>query len=86
MAPWDDDEHDLGEGLDPDGPSAEDLDRFGDEMLTCPHCGANASDQAQFCPVCAKDLDERPAGSPPVPMWAWITLFVAIVLILFFAF
>ncbi len=40
------------EGLDPDGPSAEDLERFGDEFKTCSACGSQAWDQAEQCPAC----------------------------------
>ncbi|MEZ6242493.1 MAG: hypothetical protein R3B57_05560 [Phycisphaerales bacterium] len=76
------DEHELGEGLDPDGPSAEDLDRFGDETVTCPHCGAEVWDQHERCNACGERLTDPPKGSPPMPMWAWITLFVAILLVL----
>lgn len=77
------DDPDLTEGLDPEGPSAEDLDRFGDETLVCPHCGAEVWDQATACHVCGRRLDERPKGQPPMPMWAWITLFIALALIAF---
>ncbi len=83
MAP---DYDEYAEGLDPDGPSAEDLDRFGDETVECPHCGARVWDQHESCTECGRRLDEPPDGRPPVPMWAWITIFVAILLILFFVF
>ena len=76
------DDHDLAEGLDPDGPSAEDLDRFGGETVTCPHCGAEVWDQHTRCHVCEERLDEPPEGATPVPMWRWITIFVAIGLLL----
>lgn len=72
----------LGEGLDPDGPSAEDLDRFGGEMVTCPHCGAQAPDSAAYCHKCGERLDERPPGARSMPMWAWITLFLVIMMVI----
>lgn len=51
---------DLAEGLDPDGPSAEDLDRFGSELDTCPSCGSSIYDQAEMCPQCGEYLGETP--------------------------
>lgn len=77
------DDYELSEGLDPDGPSAEDLDRFGDETRTCPHCGSEVWDQAKDCHVCGEEIDAPPKGQPPLPMWAWITLFVVLMLLLF---
>ncbi|KAA0213741.1 MAG: zinc ribbon domain-containing protein [Leptolyngbya sp. PLA3] len=71
---------DIGEGLDPDGPSAEDLDRFGDEFRTCPNCGRQIYDQADICPHCREAIIDKPAGAK----W-WVILVVVIVLI-FFAF
>jgi len=43
---------DLGEGLDPEGPSAADLERFGGETITCPVCGVETYDQAELCHNC----------------------------------
>ena len=77
------DDYELSEGLDPEGPSAEDLDRFGDETRACPHCGSDAWDQAKLCHVCGEELDDKPSdGSPPMPMWAWITLFIVLLMLL----
>ena len=45
-------ESDYDEGLDPEGPSAEDLDRFGSEYRRCASCGASFYDQATVCPSC----------------------------------
>jgi hypothetical protein len=69
---------DLAEGLDPDGPSAADLDRFGDEFITCPHCGREYYDQAEICPHCG---DAREKEGPFLPAWAIVT--AALVLIVF---
>lgn len=35
-----------------EGPSAEDLRRFGGEEAYCPDCGATIWDQADVCPKC----------------------------------
>lgn len=52
--------------LDPEGPSEADLDRFGDESVTCPNCGADYYDQLDACPHCAT---EPGAGKPPMAGW-----------------
>lgn len=56
--PWDE------EGLDPEGPSAEDLDRFGDEFIACPHCGRQTYDQVELCPYCGMAIERGPGKSP----------------------
>jgi len=56
----DDSDWDLSEGLDPDGPSAADLDRFGDELITCPSCAQALYDQAPICPHCGHLMEEQP--------------------------
>lgn len=35
-----------------EGPSAEDLRRFGGDTAACPDCGAEVWDQADVCPKC----------------------------------
>ena len=40
---------DLSEGLDPEGPSAEDLHQFGSELDTCPNCASTIYDQSEMC-------------------------------------
>jgi hypothetical protein len=40
-----------------DGPSADDLARFGHESGFCPHCGAEVWDDSQQCPSCGKWMD-----------------------------
>ncbi|MEM9372118.1 MAG: zinc ribbon domain-containing protein [Planctomycetota bacterium] len=66
---------DIAEGLDPEGPSAEDLDRFGDELIPCPHCGRQLYDQVELCPHCGMALERPPAR---VPAW---TIAVVVVMI-----
>jgi len=58
---WDD--PDIGEGLDPEGPSAEDLDRFGDEFKTCPACKKRIYDQVEICPHCGQAQTDQPHGA-----------------------
>jgi predicted amidophosphoribosyltransferase len=63
-------EPDFDQGLDPDGPSAADLDRFGDEFTACPNCSEQFYDQADICPSCGHALGHEPSG---IPLWASIT-------------
>lgn len=67
---------DIGDAPDPEGPSPEDLERFGDEFRTCPSCGSDVYDQAELCHVCGHAFEE-PAGKPPV----WILIVLAIALL-----
>ncbi len=74
---------DLGEGLDPDGPSAADLDRFGDELDPCPACGNPVYDQMAICPSCGHVLEDQPKS---VSLWAVFGVVGLIVLLLIFVF
>jgi hypothetical protein len=53
-----------------EGPSDEDLERFGDETVRCRHCGAEVYDEAEWCHRCggALGVEER-----KLPLWAWVT-------------
>lgn len=67
---------------DPDGPSPEDLERFGDEFVTCPECGSLVYDQAEMCQACGYAL-MRPDGG--LPRWALAAAGLAILGIVLFA-
>ncbi|GIK19743.1 MAG: hypothetical protein DYG93_09015 [Leptolyngbya sp. PLA2] len=67
---------DLDEGLDPEGPSAADLDRFGSEFVVCPECGFDVYDQAEVCPRCGRALTTLGGKGTP----AWVIVVVALVL------
>lgn len=71
---------DIAEGLDPDGPSAADLDRFGDEMTTCPHCARRIYDQTELCPHCGMALG---AQGRSLPIWVVAVVALLIVMMLF---
>jgi uncharacterized protein (DUF983 family) len=68
------------EGLDPEGPSRDDLERFGDEFRTCPECGAAVYDQTPVCPECGHAFGDR-AGSMPV----WVVAVAVITVLAFVA-
>ena len=78
-----DQDWDLAEGLDPDGPSASDLDRFGNEVDPCPHCGAMIYDQAELCPKCGWYLLDNPKS---VSLWAVGIVCGLIILMIIFVF
>jgi uncharacterized OB-fold protein len=65
------------EGLDPDGPSEADLDRFGGETVTCASCGADHYDQLDTCPHCNASMNDKK------PMPGLIMLVVAAVIVAF---
>ncbi len=62
--------------LDPEGPSEADLDRFGDEFLTCSACGADYYDQLDACPHCSTE-----AGAAKPPMAGWLMAVIGLVVV-----
>lgn len=71
---------DLGEGLDPEGPSGSDLDRFGDELTSCRRCGGSMYDQAEICPHCGEYAVE---SAKTLSVWVVVGVLVLAVLLLF---
>jgi hypothetical protein len=76
-----DQDWDLSEGLDPEGPSAQDLDSFGSELDECPNCGASIYDQSEICPKCGWYLGEAPKS---LSLWVVLGVCVLIVILLWF--
>ncbi len=69
-----------------EGPSSEDLERFGDDTAHCPACGAEIWDQAPVCPKCGEAIAGRTLSRPPLEHWLhkrWIILVAIIALIAF---
>lgn len=64
--------HEPWEELDPEGPSAEDLDRLDYAGVSCPNCGSDQYDQQDTCTVCGSSLSMREARG--LPDWAKIAL------------
>lgn len=81
--PDEDRDWNLSEGLDPEGPSAEDLDKFGSELDTCPHCGSTIYDQSEMCPQCGWYLGAEPKT---VPIWVFVGVFGLVALMLLWVF
>ena len=73
------DELDFDDDLDPEGPSAEDLDRFGDEYTTCARCGEAFYDQSAICPRCGHPVRD---ADKAMPRWVLITFVLAVILVL----
>ena len=50
----------TGPEFDPDfeGPSDDDILRFGADFVTCPNCTSDVYDQATICPTCGITLDD----------------------------
>ncbi|MEM0984451.1 MAG: hypothetical protein AAGI17_10930 [Planctomycetota bacterium] len=61
--------------VDPEGPSASDLERFGSEFRTCPECGSEVYDQADICQACGH-VFAQPGGG--LPLWAVIAAIVVL--------
>ncbi len=69
-----------------EGPSLEDLNRFGSDEAHCPDCGEEIYDQAEFCPKCRAYLAGNTSSRPPIESefrGRWIVLVAIIVLIAF---
>ncbi len=52
-----------------EGPSPEDLDRFGGDTACCPDCGSEIWDQADICPDCGAFLTAGTTSRPPTQTW-----------------
>ncbi len=46
-----------------DGPSPEDIERFGDVTRTCPSCGKEVFDDVSVCYHCGAAVEEKPDGA-----------------------
>lgn len=58
-----------------EGPSAEDLERFGGETIRCRRCGAEVYDEAEWCHRCGEVFGE---GERRLPRWAVVAGIVAL--------
>ena len=69
-----------------EGPSSEDLDRFGDDTAHCPECGAEIWDQAEVCPKCRAYIGGNTSTRKPIESWMqrrWMLLIIVALLIAF---
>ncbi|MFN0010396.1 MAG: hypothetical protein ACKVS8_02000 [Phycisphaerales bacterium] len=54
-----------------EGPSADDIERFGDVTRTCPECHKEVFDDAEVCYHCGHAFSRAP--SKGLPRWAIVT-------------
>jgi hypothetical protein len=62
-----------------EGPSCDDLARFGGDEITCPECDTEVYYDATFCHECGYVLEDKSAGGPK----KWIGIAAGIALISF---
>lgn len=71
---------------DDDGPSPEDIERFGSVTRTCPECRKEVFDDTAICYHCGHAFERTAEGSAGSgKRWAVITGIILIVIFLFFA-
>jgi uncharacterized membrane protein YvbJ len=69
-----------------EGPSPEDIDRFGgeDQDAWCPNCGTQVWDDAEFCPSCGDQIGGQTQSRRPAERelrQRWIVVVAILVLI-----
>ncbi len=64
-----------------EGPSAEDIERFGSATVACPKCEAEVYDDAAMCWKCGHAL-----STPDKPLPGWIILVAMLMIILIVVF
>lgn len=65
--------------FDPEGPSEEDLDRFGGDGVTCPNCDRDVYDGLDTCPHCNADLHAK--GEARASMATIVAVVLIVVLV-----
>ena len=71
---------------DDEGPSPDDLARFGSDTAFCPECGDEVWDQAEFCPSCGAHVGGDTLTRPPAETWLrrrWLILVALLALAAF---
>lgn len=69
-----------------EGPSLDDLNRFGGDTAYCPECGEEIWDQAEFCPKCRAHLGGRTSSHPPEVSHFNRLFYIAVAIIALIAF
>lgn len=67
-----------------DGPSDEDLERFGGETALCPRCGAEVWDEAPQCPECGEWIGGATTRHSPTQSWwsqRWIVVMIVVLIV-----
>ena len=64
---------------DDDGPSAEDIERFGGETRTCPECGKEVFDDSAVCYHCGHAFEGTAEGAPDkTKTWVLVVVIVMV--------
>jgi hypothetical protein len=66
-----------------EGPSKQDLERFGKDTHPCPNCRADVYDLAEWCHKCGHVLGDPKDETAPKP-WVLVTVAILLATILFF--
>lgn len=69
-----------------EGPSDDDLDRFGGDTGYCPKCGEEIWDAAEFCPTCGEHIGGEVSTRQPVEQGCRNRWFILIIITLLIAF
>lgn len=71
---------------DDDGPSPEDLERFGGQTRTCPECRKEVFDDTAICYHCGHAFEGTADGAPGRPRpWIIVTVVLLVLAFVFFA-
>ena len=76
------DDHDYDDALDPEGPSAEDLERLDHDGKACLSCGSEVYDDASVCPICGEYLAGAAPGLARKYVWPVVGAIVLIIFVL----
>jgi hypothetical protein len=68
-----------------EGPSDDDLARFGSDDTLCPDCGARVWDQADICPKCFAFVGDGHARRSPIQQYMHQKMMLLIIIILLIA-
>lgn len=70
---------------DDEGPSAEDLERFGDVTQKCPNCGTEIFDDVAVCWKCGESIMATREVNPAWRIWVAVIVGLLIVAMFFFS-
>lgn len=65
-----------------EGPSQEDIERFGDDTARCPACGAEVWHDAGVCPECLEPMVDGPSARTGAAWWRQRRFIAVIVVIM----
>lgn len=69
-----------------EGPSEDDLQRFGDDSGYCPRCGEQIWDNAEVCPACGDMVGGKVSSRNPIQRERRKQMFIVVAVIVLIAF